>query len=174
MIKKIAEQQVFKSKVFTIKDVKLTTPGGEVTYQIVEKRDGVILVPITKDKKVILVREYFAGINAYTLSLPKGQIDDGHDELQTANKELQEEIGYKATKLKKIGVVTVSPGYLTQKISIYLAMDLQKSKLAGDEDEELEVVPYPFKDFGKLIVSGKIADARIISALYLAQKTIHI
>ena len=63
------------------------------------------------------------------------------------------------------------PGYQTNKTFVYLARDLVKSKLAGDVDEEeLEVFPYPFLDFEKLIEDGRLKEARAIAALYLAKK----
>ncbi len=169
MLKKIGDKEIFKSKIFTIKNVNLDSSHGILTYQIIEKRDGAIIVPITHDGDLILVNEYFAGVDEYCISLPKGQIDEGHNALYTANKELQEEVGYKANKIIKLGFVTVSPGYLTQKISLFLALDLIPSKLLGDEVEELKVITYPFSKFEDLIHNGKISDARIIAALYLAK-----
>lgn len=170
MPKRLGEKIIFQTKLFTIKDIDIAFDHKTVTYQILEKHDTALIVPINETGKLILIREYFAAIDEYQLGLPKGKIDEGHDDLTTANKELQEEIGFKAGKLDKLGTVTMSPGYLTQKTHIFLARELFESKLAGDEEETLEVVLHPFDKFEQLIDQGKLTEARMITALYLAKR----
>lgn len=139
-MKRVGERVIFKTKFFTIKDIDLVSKDGKkVTYQIIEKFNTTLIVPITNDGKFILIREYFYAIDEYLLTFPKGRIDEGHDELSTANKELQEETGFKAGRLYKLGVLTMSPGYSTQRTHIFLARDLKESKLKGDELGEIEV-----------------------------------
>lgn len=170
MSKRLAERVIFKTKFFTIKDIDLKFGDKKVTYQIIEKRNSALIVPINEKGELILIREYFYAIDEYQLGLPKGRIEGELDELETANKELQEEIGFKAAKLDKLGVVTLSPGYSTQRTYLFLARELSESKLKGDEEEELKVITYPFDKFEDLISEGKITDARMIAALFLARK----
>lgn len=170
MVKRIGEKVIFKTKFFTIKDIDLDFNGKKATYQIIEKRNSALIVPINERNELILIREYFYAIDEYQLGLPKGRIEEELDELETANKELQEEIGFKAGQLDKLGVVTLSPGYSTQRTYLFLARDLTESKLKGDEEEELEVITYPFDKFEELIDQGKITDARMITALFLAKR----
>lgn len=170
-MKRLSEKEIFKTKVFTIKDIVLeTTSGKKVTYQILEKKDTALIVPLLNNTTLLLTREYFYAIDRYQLSLPKGRIDEGESELQAANRELQEEIGFKSQNLVNLGELTMSPGYLTQKTHIFLARDLVRSKIPGDEEEEIEVINYPFSDFEKLIDEGKLTEARVIAALYLARR----
>ncbi len=169
-MKRIGEKEIFKTKLFRIKDIDIQTRDDKhVTYQILEKRDAALIVPITEQGNILLINEYFAAIDEYQLSLPKGRIEEGSNELETANKELQEEVGYRAKKIEFLGAVTMSPGYLKQRTHIFLARDLVESKLPGDEDEELEVSEYPFSQFEDLIEKGKITEARVITALFLAR-----
>lgn len=170
MIKRIGEREIFRTKFFTVKDIDLKSSKGKVTYQIIEKRNTALVVPVTENHEVILVREYFPAINEYSLSLPKGAIEESDDALKTANKELQEEIGMKASKIEELGLLTMSPGYLTQKTHVFLAQDLIRSRLKGDELEEIEVLTYPFGKIDTLILTGKITEARVVAALYLARK----
>lgn len=170
MPRRVGEKVIFKTKLFTLKDIDIEFDHKKVTYQILEKADTSLIVPITEKGQLILVKEYFYAIDEYQLGLPKGKIDPGHNDLTTANKELQEEIGFKAGKLDKLGTVTMSPGYLTQKTHIFLARKLTESKLDGDEEEALEVVYYPFDKFEELIDQGKLTEARMIAALYLAKR----
>jgi ADP-ribose diphosphatase len=172
MPKRIGERIIAKSKHFDIKEVDLEFSSGKrMTHEIVDNNmQGVTIVPIDKDGTVFFVREYLTGAGEYQLGLCKGGIEPGQNPEDTANRELQEEVGYKAGRLDKLAEVFLHPAYTTAKTHIFLARDLKESKLVGDEGEELEVVPYPFKDFEKLIDSKEIHDARIIAALYLAKR----
>lgn len=171
MIKKIGEKELFKTKIFTVKELELELENGKrFTRQILDKGDTALIVPINIYNELVLVKEYFPAIDEYQLGLPKGRIDPGLNPIETANKELQEEIGYKALKLEKIGVVTISPGYITQKTHIFLGTNLVESNLVGDEAEPLEIVLYPFAKFENLITQKKITEARMIAALYMARK----
>lgn len=172
MPKRVGERTIAKTRNFEIKEVDLEFSSGKrKTHEIVDSNmQGVTVVPIMEDGTILFVREYHTGAGEYQLGLCKGGIELGHSPEETAQRELQEEVGYKAGRLDKLVEVFLHPAYTTAKTHIFLARDLQKSKLAGDEGEELEVVPYPFKDFEKLIDSKEIHDARIIAALYLAKR----
>ena len=172
MIKRLEERKILESKRFQIKEVDIEFSSGEkATHEIVDSGiQGVTVVPITKDGNVLLVREYLTGANEYQLGLCKGGIEKGATPEETADRELQEEVGYKAGRLDKLGDFFLHPAYTTAKTHIFLARNLKESKLVGDEVEELEVVPYPFKDFVNLIDEGKLHDVRIIAALYLAKR----
>lgn len=171
MSRRVSEKEIFKTKVFTIKDVEVEhNTGKRVVHQIVEKRDVSIIVPLSQDNNLILVKEYSTAFDKYILDLPGGKIDDGQTPEQAADRELQEETGYKAEKLEQIGLFTMSPGYLTQKSYVFLARGLKESQLSGDEEESLEVVEHPFDKFEELIEGGDLNEARAIAALYLARK----
>ena len=170
MPKRVGEKVIFQTKLFTLKDIDIEFDHKKVTYQILEKNDTALIVPINEKGELVLIKEYFCAIDEYQICVPKGSIDKDHDDLTTANKELQEEIGFKAGKLDKLGTLTMSPGYLTQRTHVFLARDLTESKLEGDEEEQLEVVFYPFDKFEELIDQGKLTETRMIAALYLAKR----
>ncbi len=170
MAKIIREREVFKTNIFSIKEIDLELKNKKkATFSIVEKKDSSLIVPITDDGKLVLIKEYFAAIDNYQISLPKGRVDYGNP-LDTANRELQEEIGYKANELIPLGTLIVSPGSIRHKTHIYLARKLVESRLPGDEDEEIEMVKIPFDDFEKFIENGQLTEARVIAALYLARR----
>ncbi len=174
MIKRIGEREILKIKLFTVKDIDLESPKGKVTYQIIEKRDTALIVPVTKDRDILFIKEYFYATDEYSLALPKGRIEDGSNPLETANRELQEEIGYKAGKLEELAILTMSPGYLKQKTHVFLATELEQSSLTGDELEPLTVMKYPLADFEKLIDRRELKEARVIGAIYLAKRRLNI
>ena len=171
MAKRIGEKVIFKTKLFTIKDINLEfDDGSQDTFQIMEKKDTAIMVPVDADGNVIFIKEYFTALDEYQYDLPGGRIDEGHDPLSTANKELQEEIGYKAGRLEKLITVSISPGYQTQMSHIFIAQDLVESKLEGDEKEKLEIMRWPLDNFEELVDNGTISESRAIVALFLAKR----
>lgn len=170
MIKRIGEREIFKTKLFIVKDIDLDSPKGNVTYQIIEKQDTALIIPVTKELDVLFVREYFYAADEYSLALPKGRIEDGSNRLETANRELQEEIGYKAGKLEQLATLTMSPGYLTQKTFVFLATELEESSLSGDELEQVTIVKHPLVRFEELIDAEELKESRVIAALYLARR----
>lgn len=170
MVKRLSEKVIFKTKYFTIKDVGLEYENGnKATFQILDKGDTSLIVPVNIHNELILVKEYFPAIDQYQLGLPKGRIEKGLDPKENANKELQEEIGFKANKLEELAILTMSPGYITQKTHVFLARNLVESSLPGDEEEPLEIVLYPFEKFENLIKLGKLTEARMIAALFLSR-----
>jgi ADP-ribose diphosphatase len=130
----------------------------------------VTVVPITQENNILFIREYLTGADQYMLGLCKGGIEEGEKPEETAQKELQEEVGYKAGRMDSFGPFFMHPAYSTAQTHIFLARDLKESKLEGDEMEDLEVVSYPFEDFEKLIEQGELRDTRVIAALYLVKR----
>ena len=156
---------------FRIEALELEFDSGQCRRYERLARNGsfgaVLVVPMLDTETVLLVREYAAGLQRYELGLPKGKIDAGENNLSAANRELKEEAGYGAKHLKHLHTVSLAPAYLEHTIDIILAEDLYPEKLAGDEPEELEVVPWNIRDIPKLLTSGECTEARSIAALYL-------
>jgi ADP-ribose diphosphatase len=166
MIKRLKEKTIFTTAFFSIKNIDLKSSSGVATFQIIEKSDTALVVPILKNK-ILLIYEYFAAIDSYSLSFPKGRIEEGEDVRNTVNRELQEEIGYKAAAITHLATLTVSPGYLSQKTHIFLAEKLTISKKTVDELEQPEVREYTMEEIEKLIIKGVLTEARMIAAFHL-------
>jgi len=167
MPKHLNTKEIFQKGRFLIKDVDLELDNGnKVIFQYWDKSDTAIIVPLTKEGDVIFIIEYQVALNAPMLSLPKVRIEDGEDPKEIANKELQEETGYKANKLDKIGIFTTIPGYISGKTHIYLARDLVESKLDGDEEWKMPISKYSLKNFEYLVDDKKLTETRMITALY--------
>ena len=176
---KISEKTKFQGRIFCIKDVLVRHDNGkEFSYEVMQGRGGsnnAMIVAIDYKQQVVLVNEYFAGINKTRLCVPKGRIDPGESALQTAKRELEEEAGYVARKFKLLGRFYLSPGYSDQESFIYLATGLSKPKnpRKGDEVEPLEVVLVPLSKAVAMAKSGKISEARAVTGLLLAEQVIN-
>lgn len=130
---------------------------------------SVIIVPMKDADTVLLVREYACGLHHYELGLPKGRIERGERALEAANRELKEEIGHGARKLREINAFSLAPGYMTHVTHIILAQDLYEERLEGDEPEALDIVPWPMTDLRLLAERPDCTEGRTIAALYFAR-----
>ena len=119
---------------------------------------------------VLLIREYCAGIEDYSLTLPKGKVDANEMPIDAANRELQEEIGYSSKDLMLLQSMTQSPSYSSTLMHVYLARNLYESKLEGDEPEPIDVIPWKIKEIDALIERDDFHEGKAIAGLYMAAK----
>jgi ADP-ribose diphosphatase len=132
--------------------------------------DGALAVPITEQGEVLLITEHSIAYDQPVLYLPGGVVEPGEQPLEAVNRELQEEIGFKAGRLDLLGQVHPFIKYMKLRLSIYLARDLQVSWLKGDEEWAIKVERAPLADFESLIAAGRLHDSNVIAALYLARR----
>ena len=131
---------------------------------------AVIVVAMLDENTVLLVKEYAAGLHHYELGLVKGRLEIGESILEGAERELKEEAGYGARQLEEVTVLSLAPGYMTHMTHVVLARDLYPEKLAGDEPEELEIVPWPIADLHTLVQRPDCTEGRSIAALYVTRE----
>lgn len=128
----LAREIVATSRLFAVEELKLRFSNGvERTYErLVGKGAGygaVMIVAMLDAEHAVLVEEYCGGTDAYELSLPKGLIEPGEDVLAAAERELKEEAGFGARQLEHLTELSLSPGYMSQKIQVVLATDLYEA-----------------------------------------------
>lgn len=140
--------------------------GREGTIDVVEHRGGVTLVAFDAQDRLLLVRQYRHALGRDLLELPAGTIDPGESPDVCAERELQEETGYRPERMEKLGGFYSAPGYCTEYLHVFLCTDLVESKLEGDEDA-IHVVPLALEETLRLIASGEIEDAKTVGALLL-------
>lgn len=167
----LAKQTVAQSRLFAIEALDLRFSNGEHrTYERMKPsgRHAVMMVPITEQGDILLVREYAAGTERYELGFPKGLIDSGETPQQAAERELKEEIGFGAQKLTPLKEVVLAPSYFSSKMTLFIAEQLYSEQLEGDEPEPLEVVRWPLAQAEELLTHLDFCEARSITALLLA------
>ena len=169
----LATEVVAQSRLFKIESLDLRFSNGvERTYERMKPsgRHAVLVVPVTEQGDLLLIREYSAGTERYELGFPKGLIDQGESASEAANRELKEEIGFGAKALQPLKEVVLAPSYFSSKMTLFLAQDLYPEKLDGDEPEPLQVVRWPLSQAEELLHHMDFAEARSITALFLALK----
>lgn len=161
---------VAKSKLFTVEQLDMLFSNGErrIYERLLAGSHGAIMIlPVLDSDTFLLIREYAAGVEGYELAFPKGLMETGETPEYSANRELQEEVGYAANKLTLLKEISLAPGYLSHKMHLVVAQNLEASTLEGDEPEPIEVVPWKFSDIDQLIDRTDFTEARSIAALYL-------
>jgi len=164
----LKSQQVFEGRVINV--TVDTVSEGELTYQreVVHHRGSAVIVPVHDDGTVVLVRQYRHPAVRYLLEAPAGTLGSGERPEVGAARELQEELGLVAARLEKLSEFFVSPGFLEEKMWVFLATELSEGKQLLDEDEVLDIVRLPIADALEMITSGEIQDAKTIIGLMLA------
>jgi len=136
-------KSVVKSRPFHIEELELEFSNGACRiYERInpERPQAVMIVAIDAQDRLLLVREYGAGLDDYYLSLPKGALEHSELAITAGNRELMEEAGFGSNKITILSTLSLSPSYLGNEIIILLAEELYPKRLPGDEPEELEVV----------------------------------
>lgn len=160
---------VYKGSIFSIEKHKVALPNGKLSERDLIKHNGAVaIIAITKENKLLLVKQYRKAIEDTIFEIPAGKLDKvGESRLEAAKRELNEETNYEANEWEELVSMSVSPGYLTEKITLFVAKDLYVSKasLLQDEDEFVEVYELDRQAVENLIQIGKICDAKTLYAI---------
>jgi ADP-ribose pyrophosphatase len=160
-MKLISSEEITKNRIFTVTmDHAIDPSGFEIQRAIVQHRGSAVIMPVDEKKRILLVRQYRLPARQYLWELPAGTVDPGEKPLQTARRELKEETGLRARSIVKLAEFYPSPGFLTEKMTIYLATGLIAGEATPMEDERIETKWFPAKEIDAMIEAGKILDAK--------------
>lgn len=168
------EQVVGTSRVYEGRSVRLRVdrvvkPGrAATTREVVEHADCVVLLPVDREGRILMVRQYRHPVEKVLLELPAGGIDPGETPEQAAGRELREETGCAPGRLERLGGFYAAPGYLTEYLHFFRATGLERSPLTAEDTDEIEVVPVRPSDIQAMVASGEICDSKSLAALRLA------
>ncbi len=173
-----AKLSKLKTKKFSFEINLVQLPNGhEGEYGSIKFPNAALAVPITNEKKVILLRQYRFAVSRYLLEFPAGTLEIDETPLKSIKREIQEEAGYKAEKWDELGTLVNAPGYSNEVIHLFLARDLTKlaEEVSGDLDEDIEVLIMDTWKLDNLIASGdEMLDAKSITAWFRAKQFLNI
>jgi ADP-ribose pyrophosphatase len=138
--------------------------------EIVAHRGAVVILPLLDEKTIMLISSCRYAVEQTLLELPAGTLEKGEDPINCAGRELLEETGYIAGRLKSLGYFFSSPGILTEKMHLYVAYDLQKGRQALEEGEEIELRPTALDEAIAMCGTGDIRDGKTIAALLMYER----
>lgn len=137
------------------------------TYEYVKHPQAVTMIPLTRDGKLILVQQYRYCIGQILLEFPAGNMFPNEDPFVAANRELQEEIGYKAETLVLLESVFSSPGFSDEYLHIFLAKDLTPSQFIAEDTFEIDIVNLTLNEIYGKIKNHEIIDAKTLCGVFL-------
>jgi ADP-ribose pyrophosphatase len=144
--------------------------GTVAEREVVLHRGAVALVPILDDGRVCLVRNRRYAVDRTLLEVPAGTIDPGESPDRTAERELLEETGYRAGRIRRIREWYVSPGVMNERMYLYLCEDLRPGPVRPELDEDLETVIVPWEEALAMADDGRIEDAKTLLALMICER----
>ena len=142
--------------------------GFEIKRSVVRHAGSAVMMAMDDKKRILLVRQYRLPAGDYMWELPAGKVDSGEKPMQAAKRELAEETGYKARKWTKLVSFFASPGYVQERMTIFLATDLAAGEATPMDDEQIETRWFKRKEVAQMIRDGKIQDGKTIIGYYLA------
>ena len=161
--KKVFEGRVFDVSVDTVRE-------GDQTYvrEVVHHPGSAVILPVFDDGTIALVKQYRHPAVKYLLELPAGTLRDKERPEDGAGRELEEELGVVAGRLEELCEFFISPGFLSEKMWLFLATELRETEQRLEDDEAIEIVRLPLDRALQMITDGEIEDAKTIIGLLLA------
>ncbi len=164
----IKSEKIYDGKVFNVSKDTIKEGDSEYTREIVKHNGSAVIVPVFADKKVALVKQYRHPAKDYLYEIPAGTLNEDESPETGAKRELEEEIGVICEKIEKLSEFYVSPGFLTEKMHVFLAQDFTETEQNLDEDENVEIEKFTFDEAFEMIRSNEIQDAKTIIGLIMA------
>ena len=169
----MTSKPIYAGRVVNLNLETVTLPNGAtVELEVIHHPGAAAVVPVRDDGAVLLIRQYRHAVGGYIYELPAGKLDPGEDPKDCAARELEEEIGFRASSLEHVVTFYTTPGFTDEVIYLYRARGLTPGRQKLDTDEVLEVVAFPLEDALAKIRDGTIRDGKTIVGLqevYLAR-----
>jgi ADP-ribose pyrophosphatase len=164
----ISSRELLKNKLFTVVEEVAHDPSGfEIKRAIIKHPGSAVMMAVDENNRVLLVRQFRLPAEQELWELPAGRIDPGESVLEAAKRELREETGYQANEWSELGSFWASPGYVAEKMTVFLASDLTAGKQETMEDERIEIQWFPATQMGEMIRTGQIIDAKTMIGYFL-------
>lgn len=168
--KTTSSERIFEGRIINLKVDTVSLPNGNIaTRELVEHSGGVGVIAVDGDRNVLMVSQYRKPFDEMVLEIPAGKLNFGENPLECGKRELEEETGYIAGNYECLGVYYPTPGYCLEKITIYLATELVKTKQHLDEDEFLDVHTMKLDELFDMVMENKINDAKTAIAILKAK-----
>jgi ADP-ribose pyrophosphatase len=172
-MKLVSSKLRYECPIFKVSEDEAAEPGGfHIKRAIVHHAGSAVMMAVDDKNRVLLVRQYRLPARAFLWELPAGRLDPGETVLSAARRELVEETGYRARRWKKLASFYASPGYVAEKMTIYLATELTAGDASPMEDERIECRWFTRKELDEKIQAGGIVDGKTIIG-YLAWQRYH-
>ncbi len=157
--------EVFRGKIFTVTRRRFQKGGKVFFIDTIEHSSSSVVLPMRDPRTVLLIRQFRPAIGREIWEVPAGTLEAGESPLQCARREMEEEAGYRAGRMRRLAVFYPSPGFCTEKMHLFLAERLTPLPQRLEPDEQIRVHPVSVTRALRLLREGRILDAKTIIAL---------
>ncbi|MCS7314009.1 MAG: NUDIX hydrolase [Bryobacterales bacterium] len=165
-MKTLASRTLCRTKIFSVTEEHVVEPGEiEVRRAVVRHGPSAVILAVDRRERVLLVRQFRLPAGAALWELPAGRVHAGETPLAAARRELLEETGVRARRWKKLLAFYPSPGYVTERMHLYLARDLVAGEARPDEDERIRTRWFTRQELTARLRTGRIVDGKTLVGL---------
>ncbi len=157
---------IYEGPIFGVRRDELLEPGGLRTKREVITHPGsVVVLPVQKNGQIVMIRQYRHSARQFLWELVAGRIDGGESPKKAAARELMEETGYKAKEYKLMMTIFPTPGFLEEKLFVFLATGLTEGQAQPEFDEKIISHTYSPKELKQMMTNGELCDAKSIAGI---------
>lgn len=165
MEKWIKSKMLYKGKVVSLRVGEVSLDNGlRVKREAIKHSEGVAIVPVLGES-ILFVEQFRIAIGRNIIEIPAGRVEKGESPEECALRELEEEIGYKAEGIVEKTAYYSSVGYTDEKVHVFIARDLKKTKSMPEPDEKITVKKIPIKQVQEMLNKSKFEDSKTIIGL---------
>jgi ADP-ribose pyrophosphatase len=159
-------QMIYEGKVFGVRADQVAEPNGVTATRVVITHPGsVVVLPVLNDGRIVMIEQYRHATRQYLWELVAGRIDKGETLKRAAARELKEETGYTAKRLTEILDVWPTPGFLEERMHIFLAQELSEGQASPEDDEKIISRAYTVQELKQMMKTGKLRDGKSIAGI---------
>ena len=164
--KRLGRELSYQGKILKVYTDRVQVNGMESNWDYVHHNGGAAVVPVTKEGKILMVKQYRNAIDRYTLEIPAGALNDEKESGESCvARELEEETGYQAMHIEWLLTTHSWVAFTNEKVEIYVAKDLIPSKQNFDEEEAIELEMYTIEELKEKIFRGEITDSKTVAGI---------
>lgn len=164
--KRLGRELSYQGKILKVYTDHVEVNGMESNWDYVHHNGGAAVIPVTKEGKVLMVRQFRNALDRYTLEIPAGALDSTNESgIECVARELEEETGYRSEDIEWLVTTHSWVAFTNEKVEIFVAKDLIPSKQKFDEEESIELEEYTIDELQEMIFKGEITDSKTVAGL---------
>ncbi|MFV0363547.1 MAG: NUDIX hydrolase [Suipraeoptans sp.] len=167
-VKRVKRELAYHGNVIDVyQDYMEFSNGNKETWDFIHHIGAACVLPILDDGRILMVQQYRNALGRDTIEVPAGKLDsEAEDPMHCAGRELEEEAGYRCDNLEYLITIRTTVAFCDERIEVYLARNLIKTKQNLDENEFVNVRIFTLEELKELIFTGVIQDSKTVAAIF--------
>jgi ADP-ribose pyrophosphatase len=169
-LKVLGRSTIYQGRVIRLIRERLEVGGHRFARETILHPGAVVIVPLLGGGRILFVRQYRRAVRRELLELPAGTLERGERRDACARRELEEETGYRARTMRKIGQFYAAPGFISEQMTLFLADGLRRTQAAPEPDEMVRPAALTLRQALRRVRTGAICDAKTIIGILFAER----